>query len=237
MWPLVKEKLPPNAYLLCNNRMFISITVITSFGLKNLIVSEYYSNEDLIEACLASSTIPYITERKMYRTFRGMKVVDGGLTNNTPVFRDGTRRQLIFRLSQIEYPWRLLINPVDSCIDALVIRGALQMAHFLSGEFVPSIAWLEKRQNENDLIRPGHRIRMIITPLVVISLILLRKTSISDLINIIEKSFQSNSLKEFTNIINFQEIDKEFSTNTIFYAIGTIYATIVDLARKMYLLL
>lgn len=111
------------------------------------------------------------------------------------------------------------------------------MAHFLSGEFVPSIAWLEKRQNENDLIRPGHRIRMIITPLVVISLILLRKTSISDLINIIEKSFQSNSLKEFTNIINFQEIDKEFSTNTIFYAVGTIYATIVDLARKMYLLL
>lgn len=83
--------------------MFISITVMTTFGLKNLIVSEYYSNEDLLEACLASSTIPYITERKMYRTFRGMKVVDGGLTNNTPVFRDGTRRQLIFRLSQVNY--------------------------------------------------------------------------------------------------------------------------------------
>lgn len=89
--------------------MFISITVVTSFGLKNLIVSEYYSNEDLIEACLASSTIPYITERKMYRTFRGMKVVDGGLTNNTPVFRDGTRRQLIFRLSQVYFIFIIIL--------------------------------------------------------------------------------------------------------------------------------
>lgn len=90
--------------------MFISITVITAFGLKNLVVSEYYSNEDLLEACLASSTIPYITERKMYRTFRGMKVVDGGLTNNTPVFRDGTRRQLIFRLSQVIFDLFLIYN-------------------------------------------------------------------------------------------------------------------------------
>ena len=126
---------------------------------------------------------------------------------------------------------------LDSCIDALVIRGALQMAHFLSGEYVPSIAWLEKRQNEKDLVRPGHKIRMIVAPIVVITLILLRKTSISDLIHLIEKSFQTNSLKEFTNIINFHEIDKEFSTNGLLYAMGTIYAAIVSLARKMYLLL
>ena len=87
--------------------MFISITVITSSGLKNMIISEYFNNDDLLEACLASSTIPYITERKMYRTFRGMKVVDGGLTNNTPIFRDGTRRQLIFRLSQVYFSFLL----------------------------------------------------------------------------------------------------------------------------------
>ena len=49
---------------------------------------------------------------------------------------------------QIEYPWRLLINPVDTCIDALVIRGALQMSRFLSGDPVPAIAWLEQKQGE-----------------------------------------------------------------------------------------
>lgn len=119
----------------------------------------------------------------------------------------------------------------------MVIRGALQMAHFLSGEFVPSIAWLEKRQNEKDLVRPGHRIRTIVAPIVVISLILLRTTSISKIISVIEKSYQTNSLSELTNIINFHEIDKEFSTSGLLYAIGTIYAAIVDLARKMYLLL
>ena len=65
-------------------------------------VSHFLSNQDLFECCLASSTIPYITERGAYRMFRGMRVIDGGLTNNTPVFRDGTRRQLVFRLSQVE---------------------------------------------------------------------------------------------------------------------------------------
>lgn len=69
--------------------------------MKNMIISEFFSNEDLFQACLASSTIPYITERGACRTFRGMSVIDGGLTNNTPVFRDGTRRQLVFRLSQV----------------------------------------------------------------------------------------------------------------------------------------
>ena len=76
--------------------------IVVSWGrLEILVVSEFHSNQDLFECCLASSTIPYITERGAYRIFRGMRVIDGGLTNNTPVFRNGTRRQLVFRLSQV----------------------------------------------------------------------------------------------------------------------------------------
>jgi predicted acylesterase/phospholipase RssA len=102
MWPLVSAQLAEDAYKGCCGRLYISITVVRSWGrLENLVVSEFLSNEDLFEACLASSTIPYITERGGYRLFRGMKVIDGGLTNNTPVFRDGIRRQLVFRLSQV----------------------------------------------------------------------------------------------------------------------------------------
>lgn len=98
----MSEQLAPDAYKACCGRLHISITVVEGWGrMKNMIVSEFHSNEDLFQACLASSTIPYITERGACRTFRGMNVIDGGLTNNTPVFRDGTRRQLVFRLSQV----------------------------------------------------------------------------------------------------------------------------------------
>ena len=48
------------------------------------------------------------TEKTFCRKFRGMNVMDGGLTCNTPVFRDGIRRQLIFRLSQVGEGRRVL---------------------------------------------------------------------------------------------------------------------------------
>jgi hypothetical protein len=59
-WPIVKQTLPEDAYKKCNGRMFISVSVMTSTGLKNMMVSEYLSNDDMLEACLASSTIPYM---------------------------------------------------------------------------------------------------------------------------------------------------------------------------------
>lgn len=93
--------MPENAYELCTNRLFISITTITAFGLQNKMISKFNSNDELLQACCASSTIPWVTEPGWYRKFRGMPSLDGGLTNNCPVFPDAIRRQLVFRLSQV----------------------------------------------------------------------------------------------------------------------------------------
>ena len=96
--------------MMCSGRLFISITVLTRYGPVNRIVSQFSSNDDLLQCCMASSTLPYLTERAGCRIFRGEYVVDGGLTNNIPLFTDGVRRQLVFRLFDVEYPWRLLVN-------------------------------------------------------------------------------------------------------------------------------
>ena len=82
----------------------------------NRIVSQFTSNDDLLQCCMASSTLPYLTERAGCRIFRGEYVVDGGLTNNIPLFTDGVRRQLVFRLFDVEYPWRLLVNAQGEAI-------------------------------------------------------------------------------------------------------------------------
>jgi hypothetical protein len=47
-----------------------------------------------------------ITGSKL-RIFRGEYVFDGGITNNCPVFNDGLHRQLVFDLSDLEYPLKL----------------------------------------------------------------------------------------------------------------------------------
>ena len=175
IWPFFQTLIPDDAYKQCSGRLFISITEITLFGLQNRIVSEFSSNEDLFKACLASSSIPYLTWRKNFFEYRNMWCLDGGFTNNTPIFEDGVRRQLVFKLYDVEYPWRLLTTASDSCIEALVLRGAICMSRFLQGEPTESISWLERREKKTSLagfIRPGHYMRMVVTPIIVCGMML-----------------------------------------------------------------
>lgn len=111
LWPWMRSKLPHNAYEICSGKLFISITEVTIFGLKNHMISEFSSNDDLFEACLASSTVPYISLPTAMRKFRNMWVIDGGVTNNTPAFPDQVRRQLVFQLGDVFYPIKFWINP------------------------------------------------------------------------------------------------------------------------------
>jgi predicted acylesterase/phospholipase RssA len=93
---MLMKLLPSDAYIKCSGKVFISITTVTVRGLKNKIVSEFTSNEDLIAACMASSTIPFVSTKHLVTRFRGEVVLDGGCTNNLPVFTDAPpgRRQV-----------------------------------------------------------------------------------------------------------------------------------------------
>ena len=44
---------------------------------------------------------------------------------------------------------------MDTCIEAFVIRGAMQMAQFFSGENTAQFQWLEVKEDEDHLNRPG----------------------------------------------------------------------------------
>jgi hypothetical protein len=188
IWPWMQGIMPENAYLMCSGKLFISITEVTMWGLKNHIISEFLSNYDLFLACMASSSIPFLTEctSSIFRTFRGMWVMDGGLTNNTPYFQDGLRRQLAFHLSDVDYPIRLIVAPRDPCIEALVLRGAVMMSKFLQGKEVDNreIAWVEKKDSQKLKASKVHKVdiicselsaekryymHMVITPLVMLS--------------------------------------------------------------------
>lgn len=110
IWPLINAQLPENSWEICSGRLFISITEFTGYGFKNHIISEFTSNFDLFECCMASSAIPYVTLPTMFRVYRGMWVLDGGITNNTPIFTDYKRRQLVFRLGDVLYPVKSVLK-------------------------------------------------------------------------------------------------------------------------------
>ena len=69
---MLMRLLPDDAFMRCSGKVFISLTTVGAWGqLTNKIVSEFHSNEDLIAACYASSTIPFVTTRHLITRFRG----------------------------------------------------------------------------------------------------------------------------------------------------------------------
>lgn len=152
---LSHELLPDNAHELCSGKVFISLTLLTIFGPKNVIISKYHSKADLIEAVVSSCSIPFMTSRDIISNFRGMRVLDGGFTNNTPLFHDSPRKQLIFHTPRVHYQSGLVLNMKDPCIDSLIIRGAFIMRQFISGQYhskSPILEWKEPEPPEKHLV-------------------------------------------------------------------------------------
>jgi len=140
--------LPDNAHVLCSGKVFLSITVVEAGSVRNLLVSEFFSKQDVVDACMASSNIPFLATRGLGKRFRGMRVVDGGVTNNIPYFEDHARKQIVFDLSKVQYPLSLTLSASDPSIEALLMRGALEMRAFVTtpGYRVASIVEVEKGQ-------------------------------------------------------------------------------------------
>jgi len=242
IWPQVKELMPHNAWEICTDRLFISVTEVTPWGLRNRVISKYSSNDDIFQACCASSCIPYVTTPRLYwnltcETENGRETLcclDGGITNNTPVFPDGTNRQLVFRLFEIEYPWRQTVNPIDTCIETLCLRGAILMSRFLQGEPTDSIQWLDKKEKKDALlVKKNYFGRLVILPFVIGGLILGQGTGLSALLRGIFKGKGNID----TVVVPFAQAGKMYGTSTIRYIGTVLFTTLIDGLRSLQLLL
>ncbi|WKY01883.1 hypothetical protein Q1695_015694 [Nippostrongylus brasiliensis] len=83
----VGRSLPPDAYKQCTGRLQISLTRWRDN--ENVVVSEFSSNEELIDAIVCSCFIPLFCGVKP-PTFRGEAYIDGGFTDNQPSYDDHT---------------------------------------------------------------------------------------------------------------------------------------------------
>jgi len=117
--------------------MFISITQFDGIWPQNTLVSEFTSKTDLIDAFAASASIPFFTANPLWSTFRGKAAIDGGFTNNTPIFHDKKNAQLVINLGYASYPLAYTIQPADANHETLVYEGMDDIVTLLSGEGRP----------------------------------------------------------------------------------------------------
>jgi hypothetical protein len=111
------------------------------------------------------------------------------------------------------------------------------MSRFLAGEAVPAIAWLEERQGEQDLIRPGHSLRRVVAPAAALSLICFRTSFLPYLVDLLDYASATGSVVGNSLVVSYQDADSVFQTHPFFYACGTAFAAFVSLLRRMQLLL
>ncbi|XP_033121151.1 patatin-like phospholipase domain-containing protein 4 [Anneissia japonica] len=78
--------LPPNAHTMASGRLFISLTMLKNR--KNIVISQFESRDELIQALLCSCFIPVYSGMKT-PTFRGKKCMDGGMSWNQPAMPSG----------------------------------------------------------------------------------------------------------------------------------------------------
>nr|CAB3262462.1 uncharacterized protein LOC100179837 [Phallusia mammillata] len=81
----LRAGLPENAHELATGRLFISLTRLCDG--KNVIVSDYKSREELIQVLICSCFVPFYSG-VFPPKYRGVRYVDGGLSNNLPADDD-----------------------------------------------------------------------------------------------------------------------------------------------------
>lgn len=83
----LQKFLPPNAHELVNGKLHISLTRV--YDGKNVIVSQYNSREDLLNALLCACFIPVFSGLLPPR-FHGVRYMDGAFSDNLPLIDENT---------------------------------------------------------------------------------------------------------------------------------------------------
>jgi Patatin-like phospholipase len=107
----LKEYLPEDAHERCKDKAYVAVTKALPY-VRPVLVSDFYSRDDLIQALMTSCHIPWYLDGASVTEFRGAAHLDGGLTNFIPVV-PGTVgiRVCCFPSKQLSPLYRIGISP------------------------------------------------------------------------------------------------------------------------------
>lgn len=148
---VLKNKLPSNAHILCNQRnVKIAVSKFNwwPFGFTEVIFNNFESFDHLLNCLSAAINIPMYTSNN----FKGIiinnnRYYDGFFCRLTPTINNNNLPQMVIKTAHVLYPKFVTLKPKDSHIDLLAMRGFLETKKFLSVDAKNSanrvIEWIE----------------------------------------------------------------------------------------------
>jgi len=120
----LEEIIPPDLYIICCNKLFITINIFDGFIIRKKVISKYKNNKHLLNTIKCSATIPYLTTNNIskynnYFTETEYYAFDGIF----PIIDDLTFPTLYINLLAINYSLFNRISVVDKCYESLVYDG------------------------------------------------------------------------------------------------------------------
>ena len=98
MWDFFRE-ISPKLPIPEPGKLTCSMTVISKWykpwNMKNIHITSYNSHSDVGESVLVSAAIPWLFMKNIVCKYRNMLILDGGLTEKTPIFKNSKRPQII----------------------------------------------------------------------------------------------------------------------------------------------
>ena len=87
-WTLKFLNKDKNIYKKAISKLFCSITtcnILKKPYIENILISDWKSNEDLIDGMISSAFVPFFDMGKLTNLYRNKRCIDGSITNNNPI--------------------------------------------------------------------------------------------------------------------------------------------------------
>lgn len=159
------KTLPINAYKICTNKVFISLSRI-SIPFKNEIVYKFNNNRHLINVIMASCSFPLIVNKSLYFKLNNKYYIDGCFTNNTPIFNDNIK-QIIIKPYLIKYDKVNIFSLENNSDIKYVKEGYNDFLLFLDSKKINSIQWFNPNR-----IKKNKYLKYITLTIIIIILII-----------------------------------------------------------------
>ncbi len=159
---ILRRVLPSDAHVRCTGRTYITLRHFPDNWFKSLtpvVVSNFDSVDDLIDATVASCSAPFATTQEMGVMYRGQRVMDGMFPHLTDDF--GDRRALYVDLYKLNpfYSLYHTLKPTDDCIYTLVVRGLHDAEKFFvttpGVSSVRQLRWIDQTSDYQSIEHTG----------------------------------------------------------------------------------